>query len=151
LNGDRDDGDGNSKKQGRFDSRLSLLATDLIFMASSTPDWYTQKTFLRALCWEITVSWIQRLALWRVSSDWMDIRFGQIVCFVAGPAVLVVALYGLANHVSTRGEMIIGVLASLAVTLQFILIGLILPLVDQPRSVPDARPSSDTGETPPSC
>jgi hypothetical protein len=74
------------------------------------------------------MSWVQRVLSARFSPEVFDVRFGQFACFAAGPALLVVALYGLAEHALTPSEALIGVLASVSVALQLITLGLLLPL-----------------------
>ncbi len=57
-----------------------------------------------------------------------DVRIGQYVCYAAGPALLVVALNGIARIAITRMEAILGVLASIAVALLLIVLGIVRPL-----------------------
>jgi hypothetical protein len=64
----------------------------------------------------------------RVSSEGLDVRVGKWVCFAAGPALLVVALGGLARLSLTPGEGFLGVLASVAVALLLVILGMVLPL-----------------------
>jgi hypothetical protein len=64
----------------------------------------------------------------RLSSERFDVRLGQLLCFAAGPALLVVALVGLGRLALTPGEAFIGVLASLAVALLLVMLGIVLPL-----------------------
>jgi hypothetical protein len=66
-----------------------------------------------------------------VSSAAFDVRAGQAVCFAAGPAVLAVALYKLARLPVSQAEALIGTLAALAVALQFVVAGLLLPLTNR--------------------
>jgi hypothetical protein len=54
-------------------------------------------------------------------------RLGQLACFAAGPALLVVTLRGGAWLTLTPGEALVGVLASVAVALLLIVVGLVLP------------------------
>jgi hypothetical protein len=64
----------------------------------------------------------------RLSSAKFDVRLGQLLCFAAGPALLVVALVGLGRLAVTPGEAFIGVLASVAVALLLVILGIVLPL-----------------------
>jgi hypothetical protein len=64
----------------------------------------------------------------RVSSERFDVRLGQFACFAAGPALLVVALGGLARLSPTPGEAFLGVLASVAVALLLVILGIVLPM-----------------------
>jgi hypothetical protein len=74
------------------------------------------------------MSRLRRVLNWRLSSEGFDVRVAQLLCFVAGPLVLVVALSALPRFAATRGEIFIGVLASSAVALLIVLMGLVLPL-----------------------
>ena len=64
----------------------------------------------------------------RLSSARFDVRLGQLLCFAAGPALLVVALVGLGRLALTPSEAFIGVLASVAVALLLVILGIVLPL-----------------------
>jgi hypothetical protein len=63
-----------------------------------------------------------------VVSDTTAIRLGQFACFAAGPIVLVLALYGVSRYAATPDEVFLGVLASSAVALLLVVMGLVLPL-----------------------
>jgi hypothetical protein len=67
----------------------------------------------------------------RLSSERFDARLGQLLCFAASPALLVVGLGGLARLALTPGEAFIGVLASLAVALLLVILGIVLPLASK--------------------
>src|SRR5262249_27637472 len=67
----------------------------------------------------------------RLSSERFDVRLGRLLCFAAGPALLVVALVGLGRLALTPGEAFIGVLASVAVALLLVILGIVLPLAAQ--------------------
>ena len=67
----------------------------------------------------------------RLSSERFDVRLGQLLCFAAGPALLVVALGGLARLALTPGEAFLGVLASVAVALLLVILGIVLPLASK--------------------
>jgi hypothetical protein len=77
----------------------------------------------------------------RLSSAGLDVRLGQLLCFAAGPALLIVALGGLARLSLTPGEAFIGVLASVAVALLLVILGIVLPLAakDGEKSRPSGR------------
>jgi hypothetical protein len=64
----------------------------------------------------------------RLSSERFDVRLGQLLCFAACPTLLVVALGGLERSALTPGEAVIGVLASVAVALLLVTLGIVLPL-----------------------
>jgi len=74
------------------------------------------------------MSFLRRLLVSRVTPDCFDVRIGQYVCYAAGPALLAVALNGIARIAPTRMEAILGVLASIAVAMLFILLGIVMPL-----------------------
>ena len=74
------------------------------------------------------MSLFQRVLGMRLSSERFDVRLGQLLCFAAGPALLVVALVGLGRLALTPGEAFIGVLASVAVALLLVILGIVLPL-----------------------
>jgi hypothetical protein len=88
----------------------------------------------------------------RVSSEGFDVRLGQYVCFAAGPALLVVALGGLARLSPTPGEAFLGVLASVAVALLLVNLGLALSLADKGppphQSLPPTGPAAGGPPTP---
>ena len=67
----------------------------------------------------------------RLSSERFDVRLGQLLCFAAGPALLVVALGGFARLALTPGEAFLGVLASVAVALLLVILGIVLPLASK--------------------
>jgi hypothetical protein len=64
----------------------------------------------------------------RVSSEGLDVRLGSLLCFAAGPVLLVVALSGLARLSLIPGEAFLGVLASAGLALLLVILGIILPL-----------------------
>jgi uncharacterized membrane protein YhfC len=66
---------------------------------------------------------------WQLTSETLDVRIGQGVCFAAAPAVLVLAVYKLARLPLSEAEFVIGLLASLAVTLLLVILGVLVPLV----------------------
>jgi hypothetical protein len=71
---------------------------------------------------------LRRVLGMRISSEKFDVRLGQLVCFAASPALLVVALGGLARLSLSSGEAFLGVLTSVAVALLLVILGVILPL-----------------------
>jgi hypothetical protein len=54
-----------------------------------------------------------------------------LLCFAAGPALLIVALGGFARLALTPGEAFLGVLASVAVALLLVILGIVLPLASK--------------------
>jgi hypothetical protein len=65
---------------------------------------------------------------WRIASDLTVVRLVQFACFAAAPALLIAALFALARLAATPGEVFLGVLASSAVALLLVILGLVLPL-----------------------
>jgi len=88
------------------------------------------------------MSLFQRVLGMRLSSERFDVRLGQLLCFAAGPLLLVVALGGLARLALTPGEAFIGVLASLAMALLLVILGIVLPLASgaPPKNQCSSRP-----------
>ena len=88
------------------------------------------------------MSLFQRVLGMRLSSERFDVRLGQLLCFAAGPLLLVVALGGLARLALTPGEAFIGVLASLAMALLLVILGIVLPLASgaPPKNKCSSRP-----------
>jgi hypothetical protein len=74
------------------------------------------------------MSLFPRVLQTRLSSERFDVRLGQLVCFGAAPALLVVAFVGLGRLALTPGEAFIGVLGSVAVALLLVILGIVLPL-----------------------
>lgn len=77
------------------------------------------------------MSRLLRIFVWRLSTDTFDVRLSQWLCFAAAPAVLVMAVLKLSRLPLTEAEVLIGLLASLAVTLLLVILGLVLPLAQQ--------------------
>ncbi len=76
---------------------------------------------------------LARLATWRISNDSFDYGLGQLVCYAASLAVLVIAILGLARMNPTRVELLIGVLASLGVAISLVVMGLVLGVLAELR------------------
>lgn len=74
------------------------------------------------------MSRLRRIANFRLSSEALDIRIAQGVCFAAAPALLLIATYALRRHAATPGEVVVGLLAAAAVCLLCVVLGLVLPL-----------------------
>lgn len=64
----------------------------------------------------------------RLTSDATIARVVQALCFAAGPAVLIVALRALPRFAGTPFEVFLGVLASSAVALLLVVLGLLVPM-----------------------
>jgi hypothetical protein len=74
------------------------------------------------------MSRLRRIGKLRLSSEALDIRIAQVVCFSAAPALLFLAAYALRRHAATPGEVVVGLLAAVAVCLLCVILGLVLPL-----------------------
>jgi uncharacterized membrane protein YiaA len=64
----------------------------------------------------------------RISSDALDQRLGQVVCFVAGVVVLVVSMWKLTRLDLSEAQFFFGLLLSLCVPLLLVIAGLVLPI-----------------------
>jgi hypothetical protein len=64
----------------------------------------------------------------RVASDAAVAAIGQLACFAAAPAVMVLALLGTVRFAGTPGEIFLGVLGSAGLALLLVILGLLLPL-----------------------
>jgi hypothetical protein len=80
------------------------------------------------------MSRLLRVARLRLCSDATAIRLTQGFCFAAAPVLLFTAWTVVARHASTTGEIINGLLASSAVTLLVVVLGLALPLAQNRQS-----------------
>jgi len=92
-----------------------------------------------------------RVLQMRLSSERFDVRLGQLLCFAAGPALLVVALVGLGRLEVTPGEAFVGVLASVAVALLLVILGMVLPLAGKTppdQALPPIGPAASDGPSP---
>jgi hypothetical protein len=69
-----------------------------------------------------------RIAQARLSSEALDIRLGQLLCFSAGPPILILAAIALKRYEATPVELVIGLLAAVAVCLLCVILGIVLPL-----------------------
>jgi hypothetical protein len=92
------------------------------------------------------MSLFSRVLETRLSWERVDVRLGQLLCFAAAPALLVVALVALGKVALTPGEALIGVLASAAVALLLVILGVVLPLAGKaPPNQPLQRMSLPEG------
>ena len=74
---------------------------------------------------------LKRILQYRLVSDSVTANLGQYVCFAAAPALFVMAIRGITRMATTQAEILIGVLASSAVALLLVIMGLLLPLAQQ--------------------
>lgn len=81
------------------------------------------------------MSTLSRILGWRIGTDASDVRLGQALCFAAAPTVLVLAFRKLSELPISESEAVIGMLASMAVALLLVVLGLILPLAQQRKAV----------------
>ncbi len=92
------------------------------------------------------MSWFKRLATRQLTSDVLDVRVGQFVCFASGPAILIIALRALTRLTLSPGEAFLGILLSLTLALLTCLLGLVLPLSFRPTAIPvTAARAPDSG------
>ena len=82
---------------------------------------------------------LARLGKARVTTDAFDARVGQILCFAAAVAIFAVAVLKLCSMRIEEGLLIVGLLATIACSLLFVVIGLLLPISAR------ARHGSDKG------
>ena len=68
---------------------------------------------------------------WRISTEALDVRLGQWVCFVGAPTVLLLTIAKLSRISVTEGEALMGILASLAVALALVILGIVLPFTQR--------------------
>ena len=67
-----------------------------------------------------------RLAKTPITTHRLDARLGQMVCFVGAILLFAAAVLKLCSLRLTEGELVIGLLAAIACTLQLVVIGLLL-------------------------
>jgi hypothetical protein len=70
---------------------------------------------------------------WQLSSEAIDIRLGQWLCYAAAPAVLLVTGLRLTQLPVSQGEALLGYLTSAAVALLLVILGIVLPLAQRKR------------------
>lgn len=76
---------------------------------------------------------LERLMKVRIGSDRLDLRAAQGISFAAGPALLIVAISGLARMARTPAEVLNGVLSAVGTATTFIIMGLVLGLMAERR------------------
>ncbi len=69
---------------------------------------------------------LQRFFSWRLSSDTFDLRFARLVCFPAGPALLVLALWKLSTLSLTPVQAFLGILLSVTTALSMVMLAVML-------------------------
>ena len=79
------------------------------------------------------MSRLLRVLGWQLSSESLDIRLGRWLCYAAAPAVLIVTGLRLTQLSVSQGEALLGYLASTAVALLLVILGIVLPLAQQKR------------------
>ena len=77
------------------------------------------------------MSRLRRLAGTRLASDVAFANFAQMMCFVLGPVLLVIATWTVARLASTPGEVVAGLLGAGNLALVVIVMGLIVPLASR--------------------
>ncbi len=79
---------------------------------------------------------LARLATLRISNQPIDswvLLLGQLMCYAAGPALLVIAIPGLSRMNPTRVEMVIGILAASGVAISLVVMGMVLAVLAELR------------------
>ena len=71
---------------------------------------------------------IPRLAKASVTTDPLDGRLGQIVCFVAAVVLFALAVLKLSRLQLTEGQLVIGLLAAIACSLLLVVLGFLIPI-----------------------
>ncbi len=74
------------------------------------------------------MSSIRRLLEFRVSSEKFDVRLGQGLCFAAAPFAVAATALGIARLPLTEGEIVLTLLGGLALALQLVMLGMVMPL-----------------------
>ncbi len=69
-----------------------------------------------------------------ITKDSIDRKLGQIVCFIAGIFLFALSTWKLTKLHLTEAELFLGILLIIAVTLLFIILGLLLPMASAVRS-----------------
>jgi uncharacterized membrane protein YiaA len=64
----------------------------------------------------------------KITSDALDVRLGQAVCFVGGVVMLAVSMWKLTRLDLSEAQFFFGVLLSLCVPLLLVIVGLVLPI-----------------------
>lgn len=64
----------------------------------------------------------------RISTEASDLRFGQAACFGASLLVLVVGLLAVTRLTASNGELLLGVLGTLSLSVQLVVLGAVAPL-----------------------
>ncbi len=66
----------------------------------------------------------------KISSSRFDVLVGQIVCWVFAIVVLLMGITKVSNMELSEAQLIFGILLVVVLTLQMIILGMILPMVD---------------------
>lgn len=74
------------------------------------------------------MSRLHRIVRTRLVDEALALRFVQLLCFAAGPPVLILAAHALRRYGASPAELIIGLLAAVAVCLLCVILGVVLPL-----------------------
>ncbi|MDR3622207.1 MAG: hypothetical protein P4L85_22850 [Paludisphaera borealis] len=74
-----------------------------------------------------------RVFAMRICDESTALRAAQVLCHAASPALLIVALFGIARLCTTRAEMLIGTLAAVAASLSLATSGLVLGVLAEVR------------------
>ncbi|QDV37849.1 hypothetical protein [Tautonia plasticadhaerens] len=74
------------------------------------------------------MSRLLRVARTRLVDEALALRVVQLLCFAAGPPVLILAARALTRYGASPAELVIGLLAACAVCLLCVILGVVLPL-----------------------
>ena len=76
---------------------------------------------------------LARLATMRIGDEAFDCRVGELICYAAGPTLLIVAIQALVRANPTRVELVIGLLAAVGVAIGSVTMGLVLGVMAELR------------------
>ncbi|WP_165073654.1 hypothetical protein [Paludisphaera rhizosphaerae] len=76
---------------------------------------------------------LSRIASLQLSDDLLPARIGQGLCYLAAPAVLILAVRALSRSGASHAEIVIGLLAASAVSIGLTVLGTLTALVAELR------------------
>ncbi len=74
------------------------------------------------------MGYLSRAARTAITSDRLDARVGQMLCFVGAAALFVLAVRKLCTLYLEEGVLIVGLLAAIACSLLLVVLGLLIPI-----------------------
>ncbi|TWT62075.1 hypothetical protein [Rubinisphaera italica] len=78
----------------------------------------------------MTISQLIKLFSRKLSSSRFDVQVGQIVCWVFAIFVMLIGITKVSRMGLSEAQLIFGILLVVVLTLQMIILGMILPMVD---------------------